>query len=140
MTPLTPEQIHEFLSLKDRWVAFTTVDAEGFPHSVPMGYFLFGEKVILGCRDGTQKVKNLERNSRCSVLWENGRGAAALTGILIRGHGRVVRDDQERLIMKAEAARQRGQQAPSEVSPGAVYIEITPVRTTSWNRPTRSTK
>ncbi len=137
MTSLSDSQIRELLSLKDRWVALTTLDPDGFPHSVPMGCFLFEDKVVLGCRDGTQKVKNLERDSRCSLLWENGRGETTLTGVLIRGHGRVVRDDQERLALKAEACRQRGQDAPEKVTPGAVYIEVTPLKTISWNRPAR---
>lgn len=139
MNSLTDPEVQELFARRDRWITFSTYDPEGYPHSVPMGCFLNGETVVLGCRDGTQKVCNLERDPKCSVLWENGRGQASLTGILIRGLGRVVRDDQERLQLKAAACRFRGDPPPDSVPKGAVYIEVTPVRITSWDRPSRIT-
>lgn len=132
---LSPNEIVELLSRKERWICLSTLDPQGFPHSVPIGYFLVEEKIIMGCRDGTQKTKNIDRDNRVSVMWENGRGKDSLIGILFRGTARVVRCDDERLALKREACRQRGVEPPSEVSPGAVYIEVTPAKTTSWNRP-----
>lgn len=134
MTPLSDAEIEELLDRKDRWVTLSSYDPQGFPHSVPMGYFRNGPNIVMGCRDGTQKVLNIERESRCSVLWENGRGADSLTGILIRGHARVVRDDGERRELKAEACRQRGVPAPESLTPGAVYIEVVPSKITSWTK------
>ncbi len=137
MSQLSYEEVRSLLNLKNRWIVLTTLDSQGYPHSVPMGYFLMDDKIILGCRDDTQKVVNLERNSRCSLLWENGREAEDMIGILFRGHGRVVRDDEERLLFKSEACRQRGEEPPKEASPGAVYIEVTPARISSWRKPRR---
>ena len=71
MATLTKQEIEEILSKKERWIALSTLDPQGFPHTVPIGYFLVGDKVVLGCRDGTQKVKNIERDSRVSLMWEN---------------------------------------------------------------------
>ncbi len=136
MDSLTQDEIQSLLSAKDRWIVLTTLDADGYPHSVPMGYFLVGRKVVLGCKDGTQKVVNAERDSRCSLLWENGRGSEELIGVLFRGEVRVVRKTSERLALKREACRQRGEAEPDEISDGFVYLEITPKKTTSWRRPT----
>lgn len=133
MKPMAQGDIRENLNRRDRWVALTTLGGDGFPHTVPIGYFLYGDCLVMGCRDGTQKVKNIERNNQVSVLWENGRGNGALKGVLFQGHARIVRDDQERLAYKREACAQRGEAVPSEVVPGAVYIEVRPCKTISWD-------
>lgn len=129
--------IRELMERKDRWIVLSTIGPDGFPHSIPIGYFFCGEKLVLGCRDQTQKIKNIERNPKVSLLWENGRGKDELIGMLLRGQARVVRDDQERLALKAEAARQRGESEPTSLTPGAVYIEITPEKEASWRKPSR---
>ena len=136
MSTLSRHEIDEILRKKERWIALTTMGPDGFPHTVPIGYFPVGEKLLLGCRDGTQKVKNIERNEKVSLLWENGRGKDSLKGIMFQGTARIVRDDEERLEFKKEACRQRNAEPPDSVNPGSVYIEVTPVKTISWNRPT----
>ena len=133
---MTEDEIREILQRKDRWIALTTLGPDGFPHTVPLGYFLSGNRIVMGCKDETQKVRNVERNSKVSLLWENGRGANELTAIMIRGNARIVRDDKERLELKIEACRQRGEEFPSSVAAGFVYIEVSPTRTVSWRRST----
>lgn len=135
MSSMTESEIHDILHRRDRWVALTTVGLDGFPHSIPIGFFLDGQDIVMGCRDGTQKVKNIERNPKVSVLWENGRGQPALQGILIQGRARVVRDEEERLRLKAVACALRGEKPPEKVSPGAVYVVVEPLKIISWNRP-----
>jgi nitroimidazol reductase NimA-like FMN-containing flavoprotein (pyridoxamine 5'-phosphate oxidase superfamily) len=140
MAELSPQQIKDILNKKEHWVVLSTTGPNGYPHSVPIGYFLIDNKLILGCRDGTQKVKNIERDGRVSLLWENGRGEDSLKGILFQGDARIVRDSAERMELKAEACRQRGVAPPSELSSTSVYIEVTPVKTISWDRPSRGRK
>jgi nitroimidazol reductase NimA-like FMN-containing flavoprotein (pyridoxamine 5'-phosphate oxidase superfamily) len=137
MARLSAEEIKEILNKKERWVALTTTSPNGYPHTVPIGYFLVGESLVMGCRDGTQKVKNIERDPRVSVLWENGRGKDSIKGVLFQGNAQIVRDPKERMELKTEACRQRGEEPPGELSDGAVYIKVTPVKTITWNRPTR---
>ena len=140
MAELSAQQIEDILNKKERWVTLSTTGPNGYPHSVPIGYFLVNNKLILGCRDGTQKVKNIERDSRVSLLWENGRGKDSLKGILFQGDARIVRDAAERMELKTEACRQRGVAPPGELSSTSVYIEVTPVKTISWDRPSRGRK
>lgn len=137
MTQMSIDEIQEHLRRKDRWIALTSLDPDGFPHTVPLGYFLRGDLIVMGCKDQTQKVRNIERNAKVSLLWENGRGAPEMIAVMIRGLARVVRDDRERLELKREACRQRGEELPDSVAAGFVYIEVSPVRTVSWRRPTR---
>jgi nitroimidazol reductase NimA-like FMN-containing flavoprotein (pyridoxamine 5'-phosphate oxidase superfamily) len=133
----TPSDIETILNQKEHWITLSTVGRDGYPHSVPLGYFLADNRIILGCRDHTQKVKNIERNSQVSLLWENGRGNDALQGIMFQGTARVVRDNQERLKLKTIACRQRGEQPPTKLDEGTVYLEVTPKKTIGWNLPSR---
>lgn len=138
MLSLSSVEIQDILSQKTHWITLSSLGPSGFPHSVPIGYFLVGDTIVMGCKDGTQKVKNIERDARISLLWENGRGKEFLIGILLQGRARIVRDDSERLSLKREACRQRGEQLPESVGKGFVYIEMKPEKTISWKRPTRS--
>jgi nitroimidazol reductase NimA-like FMN-containing flavoprotein (pyridoxamine 5'-phosphate oxidase superfamily) len=136
MEKLSPDEIRRLLAKKERWVALTTIGPNGFPHTVPIGYFLVGEKIVMGCRDATQKVKNIERDDRVSIMWENGKGKDSLSGILLQGYARLIRDQGERLEYKRIACEQRGLSRPTPLTPGAIYIEMTPCKTISWYRPT----
>lgn len=137
---LSQDEIRELLNKKDQWMILSTYGPSGFPHSVPIGYFLVGDKIVMGCLDGTQKVKNIERESRATLLWENGRGAEELIGIMFQGYARIVRRPEERMELKREACRQRGVEPPEQLREGPCYIELTPEKIVSWKRPTRSKK
>ena len=84
---MTQDEIKTHLAAKDRWINLTTMGPDGFPHSVPLGYFLADDRVVMGCKDNTQKVRNVERDSKVSLLWENGRGSDRLIGIMIQYWG-----------------------------------------------------
>jgi nitroimidazol reductase NimA-like FMN-containing flavoprotein (pyridoxamine 5'-phosphate oxidase superfamily) len=139
MSSLSKQEARRYLAAKDRWIVLSSLGPDGFPHSVPLGYFLVDDRVVMGCKDGTQKIRNIEREARVSLLWENGRGQTELIAVMIRGLARVVRDDAERLVLKQEAARQRGEEIPTSVGDGFVYIEVQPSKTLGWRRPTRRT-
>ena len=133
---LSDEEIAAYLDSRPGWAILSTIDKDGFPHAVPLGYFRLGRDVVMGVRDGTHKVANVERNPNASVLLEDGSSMADIRGVLLQGHARVVRDHDEALQLAREGARMRGvpeSEWPTEPRPGAAYIRLTPVRTVSWD-------
>jgi len=133
---LSDEQIEAYLDSRPGWAILSTIDKDGFPHSVPLGYFRFGRDIVLGVRDGTRKVANVESNPNVSILLEDGSSMADIRGVMVQGHARIVRETSEALQLAREGARARGvpePEWPTEPRQGAAYIRVTPVRTLSWD-------
>ncbi len=103
---------------------------------MPLGYFRLGRDIVMGVRDGTHKVANVESNPNVSILLEDGSSMADIRGVMFQGHARIVRERSEALQLAREGARARGvpeSEWPTEPRPGAAYIRMTPVRTVSWD-------
>lgn len=133
---LSAEQIESYLDSRPGWAILSTIDKDGFPHTVPLGYFRLGRDIIMGVLDGTRKVANVESNPNVSVLLEDGSSMADIRGVMFQGHARIVRERSEALQLAREGARARGvpeSELPSAPRPGAAYIRVTPVRTVSWD-------
>ena len=68
----------------------TSIGREGFPHSIPIGYFRLGDEIYMGCRAGTQKLRNISRNPRVSLLLETGSTRADIKGVMLQGEAAVL--------------------------------------------------
>ena len=133
---LTPEEANAFLDSRPGWITLSTVGPDGYPHSVPIGYFRVGDDIYIGCRHPTQKTRNVERNPHVSVVIESGSTMADIRGLMIQGDAELVTDDAERLRLAREAARARGVEdadLPTAVNPGGAYIRVRRRRTISWD-------
>jgi nitroimidazol reductase NimA-like FMN-containing flavoprotein (pyridoxamine 5'-phosphate oxidase superfamily) len=133
---LTTEEVHAFLDSHPGWIALTTIGRDGYPHTVPIGYFRLGDEVYIGCRAGTQKLKNIERHPKVSLMLESGSTMQDIKGIVIQGDATVLESPENLLRLHREAARLRGvpeDQLPTEARPGAAYIRIIPTKILSWD-------
>ena len=113
----------------------STIDEDGF-RTRPLGYFRLGRDIIMGVRDGTRKVANVESNPNVSILLEDGSSMEDIRGVMLQGHARIVREPCERLQLAREGAGARGvpePEWPTAPRPGVAYIRMTPVKTRSWN-------
>ena len=133
---LTKEEAYAFFDSRPGWLILSTVGADGFPHSIPIGYFRLGDQIYVGGRTGTQRAKNVERNPKVSALVESGGSMQDIKGVLIQGEADVVTKPDEVLPLMREGAKQRGtpeDQLPTEARPGVAYIRVTPQRFISWD-------
>jgi nitroimidazol reductase NimA-like FMN-containing flavoprotein (pyridoxamine 5'-phosphate oxidase superfamily) len=130
---MTADEIHDYLDTRSEWAVLTTLSPTGFPHSVTLGYFRLGDDIYLGMKDGTQKVRNAQRDPRASVLVTTSKESGVIDGVLLQGRAAILRDDAERLAVAQEAARQRGKaESTATVSADGVYLRLTPERVISW--------
>jgi PPOX class probable F420-dependent enzyme len=64
----------------------SSIDRRGYPHSVAMWYAADPDgSVLMTTYAKSQKILNLRRDPRCSLLIETGRTYEELKGLLIRG-------------------------------------------------------
>ncbi len=134
---MTEDEIRAFLDSRPGWIALTTLGRDGFPHTVPIGYFRDGDTIYMGCRAGSQKTKNVERSPQVSLMLESGSAVGDIKGLLIQGHASVVHDDAARVLeLSRESARRRGtaeSELPAEADPDSAFIEVRPARYISWD-------
>jgi PPOX class probable F420-dependent enzyme len=133
---MTDQEVKAFLDTKPGWIVLSTIGRDGYPHSVPLGYFRLGDDVYIGCRAGTQKLKNIERNPRVSLVLESGSSRKDIKGVMIQGHATVHTAPETALRLSREAARLRGvaeDALPREPRPGVAYIQVQPHRIISWD-------
>ena len=50
---LSDEEVAAYLDGRPGWAILSTIDEDGFPHTVPLGYFRLGRDIVMGVRDGT---------------------------------------------------------------------------------------
>jgi PPOX class probable F420-dependent enzyme len=93
---MTPEEVQEFLTA-NTVLQVATIGADGWPHVAPMWYVMEGNKVVFRSFTKSQKIVNLARNPKLTVLVETGDDYSQLQGVMIKGDARLV-DDPEYVL------------------------------------------
>ncbi len=139
---LTPAEQQALLE-EERIVIATTNGPRGWPHSMPLWYTVRDGDIWAWTFAKSQKVRNLERDPRCTLLVEAGVEYGELRGVQIEAEAELVRDLEtvyefgvELAIRYAEgidsiegdAAAGLRAQAPKRVA-----IHFHPVRLATWD-------
>lgn len=133
---MTDPDIWDYILSKPGWMALSTIGNDGFPHTIPIGYFVSDGEIYIGCLDRTQKVKNIERNPNVSLMLESGTRMDDIKGVLIKANAKIIRRDEDRVKISRLAILQRGvaeSDIPTSARLGSVYIQATPAKIISWN-------
>ncbi len=91
---LTPEEQLELLD-SERVVIISSIGPRGWPHSMPMWFVVRDGEIWVWTYAKSQKVKNLERNSRATLLIETGHEYQELRGIQIEAEAELIRETDE---------------------------------------------
>ena len=117
----------------------------GYPHLVPMWFARDDNGLLVFSTYGSsQKIKNLERDSRITVLAETGDTYDQVRGISIEGSAEVIRDPSVTMrTMQLVGAHTNGQsrpdgnpdheQEPPPIAYKRVTVRIHPKRIRSWD-------
>ncbi len=133
---MTKDEAQEFLDSRPGWLILTTIGKDGYPHTVPIGFFRIGDDLYAGGHLGTQRLANIGRNTKVSALFETGSSMQDIKGLLVQGNASIVSEASEVLTLMRASMKQRGapeDQLPPEARPGVAYIKITPRRYVSWD-------
>jgi PPOX class probable F420-dependent enzyme len=98
---MSDEQIHEFLEAgRDLQVA--SINADGTPHLVTMWYAMHDGDIAFWTYGKSQKIVNLRRDPRLTVLVATGEVYEQLKGVSIQGQAELV-DDPAEVLRYGEA-------------------------------------
>lgn len=143
---MTPEEIQEFLAASTI-LEVATIGPDGWPHLAPMWYVVDDGQVVFRSFTKSQKIVNLQRNPKLTVLVETGHEYSQLRGVMIKGTARLVTDPDYVLTIYRRLAAKYPMinDTPVELDPVAVEaafgrfaakntaVIVEPVKTTSWD-------
>jgi PPOX class probable F420-dependent enzyme len=134
---MTDEEVRGFLR-SNKTIILNTNGPDGFPHPMPMWFAMADDGTIsMATYKKSQKIKNLQRDPRVSILSESGKEYNELKGVVIYGHAEVI-DDFEAVAdaMIAAGGHESSELARSAVSKTAAkrfLIRVKPERIVSWD-------
>ena len=88
---LTPEEQRELLE-SERVVVVSSIGVRGWPHSMPLWYVPRDTGIWIYTYAKSQKVRNLERDPRATLLVETGHEYGELRGVEIEAEAEIHRD------------------------------------------------
>lgn len=139
---LTEGELLELLEA-ERIAVVSTIGPRGWPHSMPMWFVPRDGEVWIWTYAKSQKVRNLERDPRATVLVEAGKAYTELRGAMIEAEAELHHDLETKMAF-AEELTLRYSDGISSVegdakaaleaqAPKRVTIRFRPVRTATWD-------
>jgi PPOX class probable F420-dependent enzyme len=126
-----------------RTIHIASIQPDGRPHLVPMWFARDDEGLLIFSTYGkSQKIVNLERDPRITVLAETGTEYDEVRGVSIDGTAEVIRDPHVtmrtlQLVGAHTAGQPRPQPTPDADPPPIAYkrvtVRIRPDRVRSWD-------
>jgi PPOX class probable F420-dependent enzyme len=93
---MTEAEIMAFLG-SGHTLQVATIGRDGAPHVAPMWYVIEDGKIAFRSFTKSQKIVNLRRDPRLTVLHERGLAYSELRGVMIKGTARLI-DDPEQVL------------------------------------------
>ncbi len=89
---MTEQEVGDFLASAKK-VQVATIGPDGSPHLTTLFYVLQEGKVAFWTYASSQKIKNLQRDPRITLLVEDGDDYFELRGVTIQGKAELVTDE-----------------------------------------------
>ena len=141
---MTDAEIRGFLRTR-KTIILSSIGRGGVPHPMPMWFVADDDLVVsMATFRGTQKILNLQRDPRVSLLVESGREYSELKGVVIYGRAELS-EDTDAIIASLEAASQKEtSEADAETRAAMkesirksaskrILIRVKPERIISWD-------
>jgi PPOX class probable F420-dependent enzyme len=142
---MTEPELKKFLT-EAQTIIINSNGPGGYPHPMPMWFGMEDDgNVVMTTFTKSQKIRNIERDPRVSLLVEKGTVYSELRGVVIYGRAELVRDKEQVLDIlarvSAKSAGGAGNAPDPEQLRGALMatvpkrtgIRIRPERVVSWD-------
>ena len=139
---MTAEEVRDLLE-SERVVVVSSLGRRGWPHSMPMWFVPRDGEIWIWTYAKAQKVRNLERDPRATLLVETGREYTELRGVMVEARAEIHRDF-DTVLAFAEELTLRYAEGISSVegdakaaleaqAPKRVAIRFEALRTATWD-------
>ncbi len=132
---MSPGEVLAFLE-EGRTLTCATVGTDGWPHLMPLWYVLRDGECWAWTYAKSQKIRNLERESRCTLQVEAGTSYLELRGVMLKCAAAIHRDPEVVAAVGTELARRYGG-ADGHVTPEQaskrVALQFVSSRVASWD-------
>jgi len=88
---MTSEEVTAFLD-ETAIVEVATIGRDGWPHLAPMWFVMEDDKIVFRSFTRSQKIVNLQRDPRLTVLAETGDAYEELRGVMIKAEATLIED------------------------------------------------
>jgi PPOX class probable F420-dependent enzyme len=143
---MSDTEILEFLH-DARVLQVATIGGDGTPHLAPMWFVVEDGKIVFRSFSKSQKIVNLRRDPRLTVLVESGDAYEELRGVMIKGDARLITDPDQVLATYGRLAAKYAMVGPEpvELDPDALEaafgrfapkntgVVVEPIKVTSWD-------
>ncbi len=145
MIEMTEDEMQEFV--ETGWtLQVASIGRNGWPHLVAMWYGIIDDKIHFTTYAKAQKVLNLKRDPRITVMLESGAEYSKIKGLVIEGNADVIENDPDLVIAVQDATGRK--RNPNAQSGGAApmdddqrrrqaakraVVRINPTRIYSWD-------
>ena len=139
---MTLEEQEAYLQEEGHTLQVATNGPAGYPHLVAMYYAVIDGKVHFTTYAKSQKVQNLRRDPKITVMVETGKLYSELRGLVIQGQAEVIEGDLELATRVVEGSAAGTGRAWDTTSPTEdalrtlakrVVIRVNPVHVYSWD-------
>jgi len=137
---MTDDEIDAFIESR-RSLQVGTTNKDGSVHLSTLWFALVDGRIVFETYTKSQKIKNLQRDDRITVLVEDGLVYEKLRGVMIKGRASLVTDRTE-VHPLALAVMRRNQpdipedlldQAAQQMAAKRTAVMIEPTRVVSWD-------
>jgi len=140
---MSEAEIEQYLR-EGHTMTLVTNGHRGFPHAVAMFYALGDDlTVYFATYASSQKVKNIERDPRVTLLVETGTAYSELCGVMIEGRASISTNTERIVATMVEANAVTGSPLPDvaaipddvkqRMAGKRVLLSVSPERLVSWD-------
>lgn len=136
---MSDDEIERFVA-RSRTATMATIGPDGLPHLVAMWYAVVDGQLWFETKAKSQKVLNLRRDDRITVLIEDGHTYDKLRGVSIEGHAVISDDPDDSWRVGVSVWERYNGPYSDEVKPAVeammnkrVTVRVEPKRVRSWD-------
>ena len=135
---MTEDETLDFLAT-EKTLQVATLDRHGAPHLTTLWYAVVDGHIAFHTFTKSQKIVNLERDPRISVLVESGDSYDQLRGVSIQGTAKLIEDDSKYRYVGEVIRRYRDipedqiESAARQVAAKRTVVLVEPDKVITWD-------